>query len=256
VADPIDGGWRKEHDELARAAGFESWTAWIAELENVKYKGRKLCGGMAGADDDRPCEAGAGKGTEHRSFGRCMHHGGCSPALRGGLPVRLLEAAAEEATDVELVTVQREIGYTDEITVVLHAEMMDLAGNAQLRGPSRAVLVAVKADDASGLQTALGALEQTLGAVDRLLLIRGELESNWDLKRRLVETELKIEVNRHDMMSRKRLGAFIGRQTRVLGEALDRHVDEETRRIVLLEFVSGMADMLTGPSGGNGGREP
>ena len=252
MADDIVGGWREDHHELALATGHGSWPDWIAVVEGEKK--HKVCGRKA-KHTQAPCRRSAGERTDHPGFGGCFNHGGRTPAPRGGLPVRLLEAAAEEGADAELVSVQREIGYTDEITVVLHAEMMDLAGNAQLRGPSRAVLVAVKADDASGLQAALGDLKRTLGAVDRLLLIRGELESNWDLKRRLVETELKIEVNRHDMMSRKRLGAFIGRQTRVLGDALDRHVDEETRRIVLLEFVSGMADMLTGPSGGNGGRE-
>lgn len=66
--EPRDG-WTKAHEELARAAGFESWAAWCAALE-VEY-GHELCGGRAGPERRRPC-------TQRRpadsANGRCHYH--------------------------------------------------------------------------------------------------------------------------------------------------------------------------------------
>lgn len=66
---------------IENVSGHES----EAEQESPKCGARKRNGTL--------CSAGAGKGTDHPGFGRCKHHGGCTPTQRVG-------AARQEAAAV------------------------------------------------------------------------------------------------------------------------------------------------------------
>lgn len=78
MATPPTKGWTDEHQEIARANGYESWEAWVAERE--AERGFPICGKKTRARDEkppRPCglAAGAGMGPDV-DWGPCTWHGG------------------------------------------------------------------------------------------------------------------------------------------------------------------------------------
>lgn len=77
MATPPKKGYTKRHQEIAEAAGYESWEAWVAERE--REIGFPICGAMTRGKDEggrRPCgkAAGAGMGPDV-DYGPCTWHG-------------------------------------------------------------------------------------------------------------------------------------------------------------------------------------
>lgn len=69
-------GWPLKNDEVARAAGKESWAAWVAEIE--AERGQTICGRRN--QRGTPCQAQEASGVIGKRVGACKWHGGSSPA--------------------------------------------------------------------------------------------------------------------------------------------------------------------------------
>ncbi len=71
---PPRDGWPKANEEVARAAGRESWAAWVLEVEAAK--GRTICGRRN--QRGLPCPNVEAAGVAHKTEGACKWHGGAS----------------------------------------------------------------------------------------------------------------------------------------------------------------------------------
>lgn len=196
--------WSAKNDEVAKGNGHPNWAAWHEAVE--RELGHAVCG--ARTRQQRPCREGPGNNAN----GRCWLHGGRAVVgvahgrfthgrATKTMPVDIAAAMEQARTDPELLSLR------DQIAVVQAKEDRILA--------------------------AMAALED--GPDDELW---GELQDWAEHKRRLVETEVKLRVAHHDMISKDRLGVVLVRVGDAMRAALSEVSDERERRRALASFAS------------------
>lgn len=209
-------GWSKDHNALAKTAGFKSWAGWIKSIE--KKKGFAVCGRRN--TRKTPClrHAGAasrrGKKTGHLGTGACGDHGGLSKAgtevwsykdgarskyhLHGSLAERQnrLQKELQAATDLT-----SEIEVLDVLLVTIAEEFPDIDPGA-VRETTKRVRETLKKAGTLKSQKAkaalLDSLSDSLEELDRVLLLADEaylavdrFVGVADAKRKLVDSEVR-----------------------------------------------------------------
>lgn len=226
MADAPRDGWSDEHDELAADAGYESWAAWVEDIESDLP--HDICG--ARSKKDAPCSRPYVYGNPK---GRCKFHGGGSP----------VEAVDREKTGRYGKRLQ------DAAARVYQSERDD---PASLGNRDEIALATVRVGEL------LDRLEQIEPDGD------GDRDAIWEridewLARRsdLVDAERKLLEARHRAVPTDRVRAIVNYIGQSALRAVERNVDDPGDRDETLREIRAALDRLRrGAVGPGGGSDP
>lgn len=226
MADPPRDGWSAKHHDLARAAGYPTWDAWVTWLEG-RSRYQAICAARNRAD--RPCARPAGWGTAHVGTGRCKLHFGNTAVGPGHtqykhgrytttvpMPADILARREAAATDPELLSLAKQIATVDAKEDRLLAALAELDAAPRPEPQPN---------------------EDSAAYAKRVRAWRAQREDVWadlylwaDQKRKLVDAEMKLRVAHHDMLTRDQLRLLVDWVAMSLREALEAKVTDTAQR--------------------------
>jgi hypothetical protein len=188
---------------------------------------------------------------------KCKFHGGASlvgiasPSFKTGryskhLPSRLAARYAEALSDPELLALRDEIALvqTRETELLEHLDSgLSLQRWRAAQTAYSNLIVAMQARDSAGLQTALIALEDALGAPARDdYAVWDEVVALTEQRRKLVDSEQKRLAVAQQMISAEQAMALIARLT----DTVRKHVDDPS---VLAAIAAELRAIVDAPVG-------
>lgn len=215
TAPPV--GWSATNHGLALGTGlYPSWDEWTYAV--AREVGHRICG--ARNRHQQPCRLYPG------TNGRCRYHGGhsvsgiASGAWKHGrrskvMPTDIREAMERAANDPQLLSLAEQLGMVEAKEDRLLERLAEVERDAG-----------------------------ELSAEDVTSIIWEELKEWADHKRKLVDTEMKLRVAHHDMITRDRLGAVLHRIADALQGALVHVSDDGERQKVLSAFAAELRRFL------------
>lgn len=251
MADAPREGWSEQNDEIARAAGFESWAAWCDSEE--QHLGRKICG--ARTRDEDPCRrpagapSGNGKDTGHKGEGRCGDHGGLALAgeeapwykgkglsryldHRGEPAQRQLRAAAEHVAQWRDLWPELDL-MRARVKMLVGSIADEQASPAALRRAIARVRAALRGGDVDRLKASFTELEAALEPAETTLAAWDESSALTEQIRKLLETQVKIEQQAFAPMNEMREFYLLEK----LKEIILTHVPEGSRTLAVKQLA-------------------
>ncbi len=243
---PYKGRWPTGHDAIARAAGHESWDAWILAVE--ARLGWEICGGKWPRRDGPPCGRQAGWGIPGVTTGRCRDHnrgaaraGPTHPNYRhgrnskfAGLAARYRERYERYVEHHDYLEFRAEIAALDARIDALLSHGHEPASPEALRGRMEDCRRALDGDDVERIQSAFAALEAALDATVVDSAAWSEVERLWALRSRLVDTELRRIQRESSPMSEAQFAHEVEALVRVVigeGYVAEERVPDLLRRL-------------------------
>lgn len=220
---------QKRREQRAEKAGYESYGAWISELE--EERGVPICGAWS-KTQERPCKKDRVKDNQN---GRChIHKGGeqrgvANPNFKHGKYSETLGGILQARYEKSLAEGPDQLSLGEQIALI-----------DALEGEAVEDLMEARREDEG---------EQEAAA-------KGTIVAAAEQRRKLVEAERRRIEAAHEAVSRERLLAFVAYLTRLIRRTVSRHVkDEAARRAILEDISDGIGRLESEGAPGPGRRE-